>query len=181
MLGTVILALLAVTTAANPGEEPLAKASEGFIQCYQPNDITKSCQSIATYVRNEDGSWASTAIVLLSPALPVTLETVTTVWVKDSSVCGYIRREDILHGSLRVSGQLLPEEQATQILAELSEGMAPMMDREICTDYLPGPAGLIARATIEGGVTEIPDQVVKWVLPSDGYVVAPASSTGAGV
>jgi hypothetical protein len=173
-----------LSTAASPIEDdqPLAKADQGYVQCYEPDDAAKTCQSIASYNRTSDGHWDSTAIVLLSPKLSLTLETVTPIDVKNGAVCGYIRANDLLKGTLRVSGQPLPSEKAGTVLPMIAKGMATLFDKEICTQYREGPGGLVAKATIEGGKPEMPNQRVKWVLPTDGYTVAspPPSTAPAG-
>jgi hypothetical protein len=164
---------LAAVSPPSADSHPLAKADEGFVQCYEPNDLAKTCRSIAAYKNDGDGIWDNIAVVLLAPTQPITLETVTPVRVKNGAVCGYIRNDDILKGKLRISGQLIPDEKAASILGKVAVGMAPLMHKEICTEYVQRPNGLIAKARIEGGTPEIPDQGVKWVLPSDGYRVAP--------
>ncbi len=179
MLILAILPLLSAAATPSPTIQPLDRARDGLVQCYQPNDEAKTCQSIARYERNDDGSWDNTAIVLLNPTQPITLETVTPVWLKDGTVCGYIRNEDILHGLLRISGQLVSDEKAAPILAAVASSLAPLMNKEICTDYVQGPTELIAKSRIEGGSPEVPDQIVKWVSPSEGYEVAPPSTKSA--
>ncbi len=171
----VIVAMLSAATSATEDSQPLAKADKGFAQCYEPDDDAKTCQSIATYKKTTDGNWENTALVLISHTQPVTLETVSLVSVKNGAVCGYVRADDVMKGTLRFSGQPLPSEKAAAVLPKIAESMASVFDKEICTRYLPGPDGLlVTKATIEGGKPEIPEQRVKWVLPSDGYTVAPA-------
>jgi hypothetical protein len=170
-----LLTLLTSAAGSNAGSEPLAMADQGWVQCHEPNDVSKTCQSIAAYKRNGDGSWNNIALVLLSPTQPLTLETVTTVREENGAVCGYIRQNDIMNGKLRQSGQPMPSAKAIPVLRKVAEGMAPLMDRKICTEYEQAPTDLIARARIEGGNFAIPDQRVKWVLPSEGYRVAPGA------
>jgi hypothetical protein len=54
-----------------------------MVQCYQPDTSGHTCQSIAAYRRNRDGTFANTATVMPDPTQPLTLETVTTVVVRD--------------------------------------------------------------------------------------------------
>ena len=174
-----VLTLVAAATVPADSDGPLHKSEEGYVQCYEPDDTAKTCQSLAAYKRNADGTWDNTAIVLLAPKQPITLETVTTVSVKHGAICGYIRSEDVLRGKLRISGQSIPPEKAAPILIKIAESMATLTNKEICTEYLPSQDDLLARINIEGGVTPIPDQRVRWMLPSDGYTVAPASTESA--
>lgn len=174
--GLATLLLLSEVAISTPTPTPLDQAEEGFVQCYQPDDEGKTCQSIASYTRNPDGSWTNTATILLSPTSPVTLETVSTVVIRGGAVCGVLSSQDFLRGRLRFAGQPVPEDIAAESLAELADGLAFMMNREICTTYVPGTDGLIARATIEGEAMQMPQQNVRWILPSDAYQVAPAGS-----
>ena len=160
----ILASLLAVTPS------PLAKAEAGFVQCYQPNQAAKTCQSIASYKRNGDGTWANTAVVALSPRHPITLETTTPVHLDaQGAVCGQIRKDDVLTGKLAYAGQQLPGDKAAPILARIADGMAYLMGKEICTTYLADGAGMIAKATIDGQPAPMPDQKVIWIKPEDGY------------
>lgn len=172
MLILVVLAMAASEASPVAPMDPLA-AADGKVECYQPDDEKRTCRSIASYQRTNDQTYANTAIVLVSSAGPVTLETVTPVAVKAGAVCGSIRADDIGAGKLRVAGRLLPEAEAAPVLSQIAESMAPLIDREICTSYEPSEAGLTAKATIAGVYQADADQRVKWVAPDEGYVVAP--------
>lgn len=176
MIGTVALLAYAAAPTHPTAGGPLARAESGFVQCYEPNETSKTCASIASYKRNDDDTWNNTAVVLLSPNEPVTLKTTTPVQIKEGAVCGFIRRADIMQGELRVSGQVVPAEQATPALAKIADGMASLMDREICTEYLEAGDIWVAKARISAGTVAVPDQRVKWVLPSQGYSVMPAQA-----
>jgi hypothetical protein len=156
----------------------LVLASDGFVQCYEPDDSKKTCHSIAIYKAKGDGTYANTAIVLLAPHQAVTLETVTLVQIKNEAVCGFVRNNDLLTGKLRLSGQLLPDDRAAPILAKIAAAYTPFLDKEICTEYVAGADGLIAKVRIEGSTSPVPDQRVKWVRPADGYIVAPILDGG---
>lgn len=176
MIGTAVLLVFAATPNHTAASSTLAPAESGFVQCYEPNEISKTCASLASYTRNDDGTWNNTAVVLLSPNETVTLETTTPVQIKEGAVCGFIRRADIMQGELRVSGRAVPAEQATSALAKIADGMAPLVDREICTEYLDAGESLVAKARISDGTIVVPNQRVKWVLPSQGYSVTPAAA-----
>jgi hypothetical protein len=176
MIGTAALLAFAVAPVHAAGANALSPAEKGLAQCYEPNTATKTCASLATYKRNDDGTWDNTAVVLLDPQKPITLETTTSVTIRDGAVCGSIRKADVLGGHVKVAGQLIPADQSAGALASIAEGMGPMMDREICTAYIETADGLVAKAKIAGMTGALPDQRVKWVLPSDGYSVAPAAS-----
>ena len=173
---TAIVAMLSAGASAAQNNQPLAMADQGYVQCYEPDDQAKICQSIAAYKKTGEDRWDNTALVLLSPTKPITLETVTQVLVKNGAVCGYVRADDMLKGTLLFAGQPLPSEKAAAVLPKIVEGMAALFDKEICTRYEQGPDGLVAKATISGGKQEIPSQRIRWIRPTDGYTVAPATS-----
>lgn len=180
MLVIDLLLSLAAGIASGNNIDPLVKADEGLMQCYEPNDSAKTCRSIASYQRNGNGTWANTAIILLSQSQPITLQTVTQVYVKAGAVCGYVRKEQVLNGKIQYAGQPIPDEKAATILAKVAEGMAPYLDREVCTEYVQVQDELIAKGKIEGGAAPLlPDQRVRWIRPSEGYHVAPAPVQGA--
>ena len=169
MTSIAILAFLTAAVGPSADLRPLALGDQGWVQCYEPNDQEKTCRSIATYWKNSDGSWDNIAVVQLAPSRPFTLETVTKVSEENGAVCGTIRLKDVLNGKLRQAGKQIPKHNAVPILRKIAEGMASLIDKRICTQFEPVPAGLIARSTIEGGNSAFPDQRVKWVSDSEGY------------
>ena len=58
---------------------PIAQASQGKVQCYQPNAAAKTCRSIASYQRTAAGEIANSAVTLLAPQPVITLATTTKV------------------------------------------------------------------------------------------------------
>jgi hypothetical protein len=179
MLGIELLVALIAASATDVDTSPLTKSDGGFVQCYEPDDTAKTCRSIAAYRRSGAGTWDNIAIVSIDPGHPVSFETITPVSVKNGAVCGYIRLADLLKGKLRVSGEALPDDKAAPVLAKIAAAMAPMLNREICTTYVQRQGSLVATATVGGLTTPVPDQRVRWILPSDGYTVGMASaSTG---
>ena len=170
-----ILMVMALAASKVPVEliNPLAPAMKGQMQCHQPDDKKRTCRSIATYKREPDGSYSNKAIVLISRAGPVTLETVTPVTVEAGAVCGSIRAEDIMKGKLRVADRMLPDDEARPVLLRVSQSMTPVMGKRICTSYVMDQTGFIAKASIDGVYRVESDQTVKWVRAADGYVIAP--------
>lgn len=83
---------------------PIGPASEGKLQCYAPNRVTKSCQSLAAYQSGPGGSISNPATVLISAAPPITMSIVTPVTIKAERVCGFVRPEDIAAAEFAVGG-----------------------------------------------------------------------------
>lgn len=169
----IALSLLTAASAASPAIDPLLPAQSGEMQCYAPDEARKTCRSLAFYDKRDASSYDNRAIVLVSTAGPVVLETVTQVIIEAGAVCGAIRPEDIQKGKLTISGRVLPADQAAPVLSRIADAMQPIMGKQICTTYVHDTGVLIAHATINGVAQPDMDQTVKWVKPSDGYTVAP--------
>jgi len=148
---------------------PLGRAEQGELQCYQPDVAQKTCQSIAAYRRTGPGAYDNKAIVALGDG--ATLETRTPVVLKDGAVCGSISVEDVMAGILTVGNRVLTPEEAKPILDRIVHGMATMIGKEICTRYEPSGTDFKAKATI-GGVDQPEDITVKWIKPTDGYTAS---------
>ena len=168
-----LIALLISAGAVTPTApaNPLAKAEEGLLQCYRPDVTKKTCQSIASYRRTGADAFDNKAVIPLGNG--ATLETHTLVTLKSGAVCGFVRAEDLLAGTLRLHDEVLPAEQAKPILERIAQTEAPLAGKEICTQYEASGADFITRITVAGA--DRPDQhiAVKWISPSDGYTVTP--------
>jgi hypothetical protein len=168
-LGLIVL-LAANAYSIDPA--PLFPATKDLVQCYQPDVVKKTCESIAEYRRLKGNTYVNTATVLISSTQPIAVKTVSPVIVKNGAVCGYVSKSELLNGIVQVSGRDLPTEKASQILAKVAEAMAANLDREICTTYFREGTSLIARGTI-GGAEPFPEKRVVWIKRTDGYRVAP--------
>ncbi|EGD58037.1 hypothetical protein Y88_0089 [Novosphingobium nitrogenifigens DSM 19370] len=157
-------------------DDPLAPSDKGMVQCYQPDTSGHTCQSIAAYRRNRDGTFANTATVMPDPTQPLTLETVTTVVVRNGEVCGTLSRDAVLGGKLWFFGRPVPEDHAVPLLDQISGTYTGIFDREICTTYIPTPGGFIAKGRMVGNPHPFPAQRMIWIRADAGYRVAPAGS-----
>ncbi len=174
-LSAVLLLARALTVdtsiADELGQDPLAPAQSGMVQCYDPDSVSRTCRSIAAYRRSRDGAWTNIATILADPNLPVTLEMEIPVAVRDGAVCGTLRREDVLGAKLAMLDRTVPPGRALPLLTQIADAMAGVIDREVCTRYVPAPGGLVARAHISGISAVFPEQRVIWVRSDAGYRV----------
>ena len=168
-----MLLIAFLISAAGPAasENPLTKAEHGLIQCYRPDVSKKTCQSIASYRRTGPETFDNKAIIPLGNG--ASLETHTPVTLKDGAVCGLIRAEDVMAGTLRMGQTVVAAEQAKPILDRVAQGLASFAGKEVCTRYEPTGEDFTAKVTIAG--VERPDQsvTVKWIGAADGYTVSP--------
>lgn len=167
-----LFALLALAAVASGYPDPLAPAAAGKVQCYVPTD-RKTCASLASYAAAPDGTFATSAIVMLSKDPVVIMQTTTEVRIRDGAVCGTILKSDITGGGLTLSGEAVPADKAAPFLAKIAEHLAPIIGHKICTVFVPDGDGFIAKASMDGVAQPDQDQRVIWVSPSDGYRVAP--------
>jgi hypothetical protein len=170
LISVLLAAALGANGAASP-KNPLALAEEGQLQCYRPDVQNKTCQAIASYRRTGPGSYDNTALIPLSSTM--TLETHAPVVIKNGAVCGFVRGQDALAGTLRVDGAVFETAKAKPILERVAQAMAPMAGKEICTKYQA--LGTIFMAKISIGGTYRPDQDVSvmWISAAAGYTVKP--------
>jgi hypothetical protein len=170
LLGLVILAATAAPDVAVAN--PLAPGLAGQLECARPDEQKKTCRSLTSYQRSGTG-YSNTALILVSPDGPVTIEITAPVTVKGDAVCGVVRAADLDTAKIRRAGRLLDATDAAPLRTAMLGAMASMMGKEICETYQAMPDGLIQRATIDGVREPKGDEPVKWVAPGDGYSVAP--------
>lgn len=169
LLSVIVAAAVGASGAASAN--PLTLAEKGQLQCYRPDLQKKTCQSIAAYHRTGPGTYDNTALIPIGAS--ATLETHTPVVIKGSAVCGFIRVQDTIAGTVRVSGQVLDAERAKPVLERLAQAMAPLVGKEICTKYELAGTDFVAKISIGGSYRSDQDERVKWISPADGYTVAP--------
>jgi hypothetical protein len=171
MLLVVFVAAGVGTSSVANSASPLAMAEKGQLQCYRPDVQKKTCQAIASYRTTGPGAYDNKALIPVSAN--ATLETHTPVVIKAGAVCGFVRGQDVLAGTLRVDGVVVEPEKAKPILDRVAQAMAPMSDKEICTKYEPSGSDFRAKISIEGTYRPDQDEAVKWIAPADGYTVTP--------
>ncbi len=165
--------VLLAALAGQSAPAPLAPAREGKLQCYVPDAAKKTCQAIAGYEPQPDGSYRNTAKVLIAPERSISMETVSTVQVKGAAICGVMARADLLAGRVLAGNTPLPKAQADPILERIATALAAAgtLDKETCTTYTPDGTQLKAEVTVDGVARPDFTQPVIWVSPSDGFTL----------
>jgi hypothetical protein len=154
--------------------DPIAPAANGQLQCYSPDTARKTCNSLASYKPGANGTIDNIAVVLISSNPVITMEASSPVEIKDSKICGKIRKQDIGAAKFKVGGQSLDATQAAPLRQQMRRSYANIFDREICTAYLDKGGILLSKATLDGvPMPASTDQQVLWVSPRDGYGVGP--------
>lgn len=166
--------LLALAAPADAVADPMEPARRGMLQCHVPDDVKKTCRSLASYTAKPDGSWVNDSTLLIAPQGPVTLRTSGIVRVKNGAICGTLTTKQIDKAQIYFADTLLPPGRAYPILDRIEDAMAPVIGKEICSNYTPDGTGLFdVTATIDGAPRPEAAQKVRWVSPGDGYKVAP--------
>jgi hypothetical protein len=170
--GLVVALSVGVASAeAAPLPAPIAKASDGSLQCYSPNVQTKSCRSLSTYQRRADGTLVNPATVLISNSPAITMTAATTVQIKNGQVCGALRADDIAAARFQISGGTAGPELNAKLRRVVASSMKGVIGKEICTAYISVAGVLTAKASVDGA--HAVSEPVIWVSPSDGYKVQP--------
>ena len=168
------LALLAVTAAAvAPLPDPLGPAAQGQVQCYAPDRARRTCASLAGYAVGADGAIINTALVLISRAPKITMETSAPVTRKEGRVCGAMQPPDLETARFLYEDAPPDAAKAAELKEAVKRAYGPIMGHEICTAFVPDGGGLTARITEDGLPRPGLDERVIWVSPADGYKVSP--------
>lgn len=170
-LVAIVIAASAAAQSVPAPANSLPNAEKGFLQCYRPDVLHKTCQSIAAYTLSGPGTYDNKALIPISKN--ATLETHSSVVLKGGAVCGSIRVEDMTNGLLRVDDREVDPITAKPVLERIAHAMAPFAGKEICTRYEASGDGFTAKITIDGVYKPDQDQSVIWVSPSDSYTVTP--------
>ena len=151
---------------------PLDKARDGNLQCYGPNVVRKTCNSLAGYTF-EHGKILNQAEVLVSQTPPLVMKTVSPVEIRGDAVCGPLRKKDIESAKILVRDQVLNEVDAAPVKAQLVSAFGARLEKEVCTAYRKQGDTLVTEVTIAGlDLSELKETVI-WVAPSEGYRVSP--------
>lgn len=171
------LILAAASLAATPGHAadlgPLAPAAEGKVQCYRPNEVAKTCESIGAYRVTPDGQILNTAIVLISASPAIVMSTESAVSIKGGQDCGVTLPKHIDAATFEVEGRPADPALTQKLRAQLKARMTAFFGHETCVAYVPDGAAWLATSRIDGVAHPEMDLKVIWVSPADGYRVAP--------
>jgi len=170
LLSLFVAAAVGAAGGASP-PNPLAMAEAGWIQCYRPDVENKTCRSIASYQRTGPGTYDNKALIAAST--DATLEIHTPVVIKNGAVCGFVRHQDVIAGTLRIRGQILEPERAKPILERIAKAIAPLAHDEICTTYESSGDEFSTKVSVGGTFRPDMDETGKWIDPKDGYTVSP--------
>jgi hypothetical protein len=173
MLIASLLIVSAFDAPSSRPANPLQLAEQGLLQCWVPDSSKKTCRVIASYRKTGPGMYDNEAKVALSSQGPMTVETHTPVSIRGDAVCGQIRTQEILAGTLRKGDEIVSSADAQPVLNQVARLVAPLDGQETCTRYEPSGPNFKAKISIAGTYRPEHDTEVKWIGPADGYAVTP--------
>lgn len=161
--------------AAPPVDNPLAPVAQGLIECANPDDIARTCRSLARYTPQPDGSFLNEAEVLLVPSEPVTMAFSAPTHLRGNQICGTLTTAMVKAATLRYAGNVMPPKLVTEVTPRILAGLtrAGVLDKEICSTRSPDGNGFLERATVDGKPGPTDDTHLVWIKPDAGYTVGP--------
>jgi hypothetical protein len=171
MLGLILAAALQAAAPSAVVADPLAPARIGDLQCYGADPVRRTCRAMGGYSFAADGQILNQAEVVLQASPVVTMRTVSPVTVRDGAVCGPLSGVD--KAQISVRGRRMAEADAAPIRAQLTQSMASMLGKEVCTTYRRSGDWWIAEVTMDGVARQDMNDTLIWVPASAGYTVQP--------
>lgn len=169
----IALLLLAATSSGAPETDVVAQVRAGKMLCSNPDTATKTCSTIASYTRREDGTFVEKGEVLISPDQPITLGMSMVVRVDGDAICGTMELTDLQKAAVRVDGMPLPPDRNEAALSKLIEKLKPMAGRKVCEGLQVEDGQLMKYGQVERVDLKLPGKPVSWISPAEGYRVAP--------
>jgi hypothetical protein len=168
-----ILVLMAAMSSTPPETDVLAQMQAGKVLCSNPDIATKTCSTIDTFSRSADGSIIDVGEALISPDQPITLEVASTVQIQNGTICGTLALSDLETAQVRVNGAPLPPERNAAVMNKLAEKLMPLAGRKVCEALRLQDGQLLKYGQVERVDINLPGKPVRWVMPTEGYKVAP--------
>ena len=151
----------------------MAQVKSNKVLCSNPDEATKTCSAIASYILAKNGILTETAEILISPDQPITLEMSSVVSVDGAVNCGALTLPEMQKGRLRLNGRLLPPDRNEAALSRLLERLAPMAGRKSCEELRIKSGQLFKFGQVDRIDLKLPEKPVKWVSLDEGFRVAP--------
>ena len=174
----ILAILLAASTpaAAAPQTDFLAEIRAGRQLCVNPDLVNKICSTIDSFAGSADGTLTNMGETILAPEPLVTLETSSIAHIDGATNCGMLDLADLQKGRVRVNGQLLPPEQNAAVISQIIEKLGFLAGHKTCETLHVDGGNLTETASIEGIDIKIPNKLVAWITPGDGYKVGASSA-----
>jgi hypothetical protein len=171
MIATLAPLVLLAAVPITPGDDPLAPARAGQIQCTMPDPVKRTCFAMTRYLPVSETVIRSLTRFIVSPEPAISVEMAADGMIEDGAVCGTLRREDVASARVFVGTAQMSAGDAAPMVEHLLTGTVDGFGKKICTRFSVDGDMMVADATIDGVAR--PDMRLKfmWVKPEDGYVL----------
>jgi hypothetical protein len=152
--------------------DPVARVGDGFIECYSPDTVARTCGIIASYRVLEDGQILGDGIVYIQSNPTVLFYGTSRLYRRDGMLCERVERATIDAGRVTVDGRPAEAHVEREIKDLFWAGVAVFT--ELCTRYVADGVGASVRFYADSVERpELADSVI-WVRPADGYTLGAA-------
>lgn len=152
---------------------PFYWADQGYQSCLEPNESEKSCQGIASFGNNKDGTWLQEAVYLVDPRGPITLQTYSRLYIKNGKVCTKIHKDLYAQAQLRFRGGQILRSEIPEFYDNFERSVQRYIGKEACTHFEKKGTFYQSQMKIEGHEETFPMHTFKWIPPGAGYRLAP--------
>jgi len=170
------IASLAQTARAVELDGPLEPAAKGQFLCLGPDAAKKTCRTTIGYRIASNGAIESISLTAVSAVPLVTMETITTVEIRNNRVCGQVSGQDLQGANFSVDGRSAELKQSAQYVRQALDNAKPLLGRFVCTAVVHDGDVVKTKTHVDGAARPDLDQPVAWVTLDEGYRVVPASN-----
>lgn len=166
--------------AQTPAVEPVLinpadAIARGQIQCTTPDQVARTCHTMARITKTANGGYIDKVTTLLSRDKSVTLESDAEVRVADNMICMLFKADRYAHAIIRVDGKAITGAQADALIGDVSKSAESLTGHVICSRYVQNGSLIINQRAMDGTYQPQLDQIMIWVDASAGYRVAPSA------
>ena len=173
MLLAVVLSI--ASTGSVSTTDVLAQVRAGKLLCVNPDEKSKTCSTIDTFVISENGKVIDGSELLISADRQMTVEVSSVVHVEYATICGSIELTDLQGGQVRLDGRLLPPDRNAAVLSVFVERLRPLAGRSVCEVLRLEDGQLKKFGQVDRVDIGLPGKPLRWISPEEGFRVAPRS------
>ena len=154
---------------AHAEDDPWAPARTGKIECVNPDFASKTCDSMAVYHWNHDGTIISEDTSILIGIPGIVQSSRTEVTLQGSRMCVVPDARRIEATTFQRDGREVSPQEADGYRRSLLAAYEPAFGRKLCVDISPYGNQYIVQITVDGN--ELPSATARlaWIDAKDGF------------
>ena len=168
-ISAVLMLSLPGACIAQAEDDPWSPARAGKIECVNPDFARKTCDSMAVYHWNNDGTIISedTSILIGMPGIVQSGRTEMTQ--QGSRMCVVLDARQIEATTFQRDGREVSPQEADGYRRSLLADYEPAFGRKLCADISPYGNQYIVQFTVDGN--ELPSATARlaWIDAKDGF------------